>query len=53
MLRRWESITGSFGIINQVDNVNWLEQMETDEGLTSETLALKLLTVANLRYELS
>ena len=55
-------------IINWVDNVNWPPKRvqkvtfralalrrnnEPDKGLTFETSAFKLLTVANLRYQLS
>ena len=56
----------SRGIINSVGNVNWppLRVSEltfrasalrpySDEGLTLGTSALKLFTVANLRYQLS
>ena len=46
-----------FSIINGVDNVNWLYLKEfkswSDEGLTLETSAFKLFTVANLCYQLS
>ena len=52
-LTRW------FGIINWVDDVNWpllivsKLTFRADGGLTLETSALRLLTVANLRYQLS
>ena len=62
-LRRWENITRQFSIINLVDNVDWpplrvlrltfLLVIRFDERLTHETSALTLLTVANLRYQLS
>ena len=53
-----------FGIINRVDDVNWppyrvsklklrvitIRQSETNEGLSLESSALKLFTVANLRH---
>ena len=38
VLRRWESITGEFSIINLVDNVNWPPQMVSK--LTFRALAL-------------
>ena len=52
VLRWWESITGSFGIINRVCNVNWppKEFQSSDEGLTLETFALKLFNGGLLHY---
>ena len=52
VLRWWESITGSFGIINRVCNVNWppKEFQSSDEGLTLETLAFKLFNGGLFHY---
>ena len=34
-------------------NTEWIKAIRSDEGLTLEMSALKLFTVANLRYQLS